>query len=64
MLFANRKLAQRSYTLVKTLLITKYIQIIGQKKFAAILLDLGKEAFVMHVAYLNTKISIYLAGKA
>lgn len=32
----------------------------GQKIFAAAALDLGKEVFVMHMAYLRATISIYL----
>lgn len=37
------------------------MQIIGQKNFVAPALDPGKKVFVLHVAYLETTISIYLA---
>lgn len=44
--------------------ITKQVQIIDQKKLAAAALGLNKEAFVMYVAYLGAKISIYPAWEA
>lgn len=43
---------------------TKQVQMINQKKFAAITLDPVKEAFIVHVAYLGAKMSIYPAHNA
>lgn len=39
----------------------KWVQIIDQKEFAIAALDLDKEVFVVHVAFLNlnSKMSIY-----
>lgn len=37
---------------------------INWKKFAAVVLDPGKKAFVVYVAYLGSKMTIYLAQKA
>ena len=51
------------YFLNKALQITKQVQIINWKKFAAAALAPNKEAFMMHVAYLRAKISIHPAQK-
>ena len=48
----------------KALPTTKQMQMIDSKKFTAIALTLGKEAFVIYIAYLRVKISIYLVQKA
>lgn len=63
MLFAERKLNWWSYILAKTLLTTKRVQIITYKKFATIVLNSIEEVFIIYIAYLGTKISIYLAWK-
>lgn len=44
-LFTKRELIWQSYSLVEVLIITNQVQIIGQKKFAAIVLNPKKEAF-------------------
>lgn len=58
-LFVKQKLIWSSYTPVKALPMTKQVQIIGYKEFVAAALDLSKEAFVMHVAYLRVKMLIH-----
>lgn len=62
-LFVKRKLTWRSYTPAKALLITKRMQIISWKKFVAAALHLNKEAFIVQMAYLGSKILIYWAWK-
>lgn len=59
-LFAERELTWQLYLSAKTLLMTKQIQIISQTKSAIIVLNPGKEGFVIHVAYLRAKMSIHL----
>lgn len=44
--------------------ITKKVQIINWKKFAAVALALNKEAFIIYVTYLEAKILIHTAPKA
>lgn len=58
--FTNRKLNLKTYTLYEILSTTKKVKIIGLKKYTAVALALDKEAFMMYVAYLRAKISIYL----
>lgn len=58
-LFAEREFIWRSYTLAKALSTIKQVQVIDHKKFEAVTLDLSKEVFVVYVAYLSKKISIY-----
>lgn len=53
MLFVKQDLTWRSYTLAETLLMTKWVQIIGRKKFVTVVLDPDKETFVMYVAHLR-----------
>lgn len=62
--FAERKLTWSSYTLSEALSMTKRVQVIDGKKFAATALDLFKEAFMIHVAYFDGKMLIYLAREA
>lgn len=62
--FAEQKLNWRMYSLDKALLLTKQVQIINQKKFAVAALGANKEAFVVHMAYLEAKMSIYPALEA
>lgn len=61
-LFVDKKLTWWSYLLVKTLPITKWVQIISRKEFAIVALDLAKEAFIIHIAslLLSSKILIHL----
>lgn len=40
------------------------MEIISEKKFLVAALDLGKKAFVIHLAHLRDKMTIYLAQKA
>lgn len=63
-LFANWKLIWKLYTTAKALTRIKRLQIIGQKKFAALALESSEKAFVMHVAHLKTTMLIYPAEKA
>lgn len=63
-LFAERELIRRSYISVKALLIIKRVQMIDRKKFTAVALDLDKKIFVIYIAYLESKMLIYLAQKA
>lgn len=60
-LFAKQKLIWRLHILAKTLGMTKRMEIINQKKCLATALNLSKEVFVIHMTYLGSKISIYLA---
>lgn len=60
-LFAKRELTWRSYILAKNLSITKWMQLIGRKKFAIPTLDLKKEAFVVHMSFSKAMIFIYPA---
>lgn len=62
--FASQELNWRTYTLDKILSTTKRLQIIDWKKFTTLALAPDEEAFVIHVAYLEAKILIYLAWKA
>lgn len=62
--FAKCELIWRSYTSAKPIPITKCIQIINWKKFLIAILDLTKKVFVVHIAYLSTKILLYPAYKA
>lgn len=61
--FAKSKLNWKMYTLYKTLPIIKRMQMINQKKLTSAALGLDKEAFIVHLAYLDAKIFIYLASK-
>ena len=62
--FAERELNWRTYCLDKALPITKPVQMIDCREFAAAALALDKKAFVVHVAYLEAKMSIHLAREA
>lgn len=58
-IFAKQELISRLYTPVEALSKTNWVQIIGQKEFARIALDPDKAAFVMHLAYLGSNMSIH-----
>ena len=62
--FAERELTWKTYSLDETLPTTKRVQMIDRREFAAAALAPDKEAFVVHVAYLGAKMSIYPARKA
>ena len=62
--FAERELNWKTYHLNEALLITNRVQIIKCKKFAAAILASDKKAFIVHVAYLEAKMSIDPAQKA
>lgn len=59
-LIIKRKFIKKLYILAKAVSITKWIQLISQKKFAAAALELGKKAFIVYMAYLGSKMLIYL----
>lgn len=59
--FIEYELIWMFYTFIKALSTTKQVQIIDQKKFVATALNSIKKVFIKHIAYLNTKILIYLA---
>ena len=48
--FPKRELWWRSYTTKKALPITKQVELVGKKEFAAAALDLGHETFVVYIA--------------
>ena len=50
----DRKLQWRTYTTKEAFPTTKFIELVDKKKFAAILLDLESENFVVHVASLGS----------
>ena len=52
--FLKKKLRWRSYTIEKAFHITKQVELIGKKEFAAATLDPGHEIFVVHVASLES----------
>ena len=48
--FLDQKLWWRTYTIKKTLSTTRYVELMGKKKFATIALDSEYKIFVVHVA--------------
>lgn len=62
--FIDWELTWRSYTSVEALPRTKQVEIIYKKDFAKTILNKNVKAFIMHMAYLNTKILIHPAQKA
>lgn len=63
-LFAQQELTWSLYIPIKVLPRTKEVQIIGQKKFANTALNSSKEAFIIYMAHLNSKILKHAAHKA
>lgn len=60
--FVNWKLNWRTYTSDEALpMMTKQGEIVNQKEFAITGLALENEALIVHIAYLEFKILIYLA---
>ena len=49
-LFGKKTLMWESYTTIKSLSITKQVQIVGPKEFVIAALDLGSKIFVVYVA--------------
>ena len=62
--FAKKELTWRTYTTKKTLLTTRWIELIDWKKFANAALDENIKAFVVHVSSLRLRMTIHLARKA
>lgn len=62
-LFAKKEFTWRSYTIAKVLPATKKVELIDKNKFAKVALDENIEAFVVHVASIES-ISIYLDREA
>lgn len=49
----------KSYTIVKVLLITRQIELIGNKKFVVVVLNLEDKAFVVHIASISLDWDVY-----
>ena len=47
------------YVIVRILLITRQIQLIENKKFVAVALDLKNKVFTIHIACINQDLDIY-----
>lgn len=62
--FIEKELIWKTYSVREVLPITKQIQLINGKKFVIVVLDPGKRAFLIHVADLQSKMSIHQAWKA
>lgn len=62
-LFTEREFTWKSYIYVKTISITRQVQILNHKKFVVTALDLGEKAFVIYIAHLRAKMQIYLTCK-
>ena len=52
--FPKKKFQWRLYTIEEPLLITKWVELVGKKEFAAAVLDPGHETFVVYVASLES----------
>lgn len=61
--FAEKRLEWRSFTTAEALPITKKVELIDTRKFAAVALDENAETFVIYVAALET-MSIHPTQKA
>lgn len=62
--FLNKELTYKTYSVAEALPTTKRVQIIDWKKFAKVVLDLDKKAFVMHIATITSRMTIHLEWKA
>lgn len=60
----NWELKYRLYTIVKTLLSTKWIELIKQKEFAIIALNLDNKTFLIHILFFASFISINPSHRA
>ena len=61
--FAETEFIWKTYTIVKTLPITKRVQIIDLKEFAKAALDSKQDAFVVHIATFFNPIEMHLDQK-
>ena len=61
--FAKKVLIGRSYTIKEALPTIRKIKLIDKQKFAKTVFDKNDEVFVVHIALLTSKITIYLARK-
>ena len=59
--FTEKELTWRFYIIKKTLLTIKRIVLIKKKKFAKVMLNENVRAFIVYVALVISKITIYLA---
>ena len=62
--FAEKELTCRSYTTKEVLSTTRWVELIDKKKFTKATLDKNVEVFVVHVAFLISKMLIHLAQEA
>ena len=62
--FLNKELTWKTYSIVEALLTTKKVQIIDWKEFAKAGLDPNKEAFVVYIVTITSKMTIYPEHKA
>ena len=62
--FAEKKLIWRTYTTKKALSTTCWVELLDQKQFVKMALDENIKAFVVHVIFLKSKITIYSAKEA
>ena len=57
--FIDRHIYWKSYTVVKVFLITRQIELIGNKEFAVVVLNLEDKAFVIHIASISLDWDVY-----
>ena len=62
--FAEKELTWRSYTTEETLSTTRQVEIIDGKKSAKAVLKENIKAFVVHISFIGSKITIHSARKA
>ena len=62
--FVEKELTWRSYSTAKALLTTKQVELIDQKEFAKVELDINSKTFIIHVASLNLVPGIHPDKKA
>ena len=57
--FADKVFTWRTYTIKKALPTTRCIELIDKKKFAKTAFDENVKAVVVHMSFLNSKMTIY-----
>ena len=62
--FIDHNIYWKSYIIAKILPITKRVELIGKIEFAAAILDLEYEAFIVHEVFINLDLDIYLSQRA
>ena len=62
--FTSHHIYRTIYTIAKTLLIKKQIELIGKKKFVATAFDLDDEVFIIYVSSTSQNLNINLSQKA